>query len=181
MEEGIRVLAAGRQRGGMEMGRCGNWLLLVSVVWAALVTGGEIAGAAAPPVDRATGLMAKLQGVWVLEGLEVEGTQLLMPELIEGMYPLLTRTYTLRGEKLVVTIGKRWVVPCKVKIDASVSPKHLDVTGLDGKRNRETFRGIFALDGDVLLVSMARNLTDPRPTRFNSVHGCTVYLLRRKP
>ena len=131
--------------------------------------------------DASDELLHDLQGTWRPESILIRGN-----ELDSRMLPYSEKEYRIEKDKLTV-VGKvfnREVKPeMRIKVDGSTTPKSMDLCFPDGT----VFRGIYAVDGDVLLVCMPRDGTAKRPITFSSrlndnpADRIGVYILRRQP
>jgi uncharacterized protein (TIGR03067 family) len=155
-------------------------------------SGGDSAPASQPKGGAAGDDLTSAQGVWGIEKVDAP------PEARVPPADNLARfTGTIKGNLLTVSLPnqkgdggrKEYVV---LRLEPSASPKHLDailsdetgtieptrlgVTHKSGKVEtretpRETFAGIYKLEGDILVVAMATEVGGTRPTEFKSAAG----------
>ena len=65
------------------------------------------------------------------------------------------------------------------KVDATKTPREMDITGTEGPNKGKTMKAIYKLDGDAMTVCY--ELGDgPRPTAFESKAGTPVFLAEYK-
>jgi uncharacterized protein (TIGR03067 family) len=115
--------------------------------------------------------LQQLEGSWIRESMEYEGTQLDRVDPEPQLY------YKVKGHTLLCMTNDTIVFQCKLAIDATTTPKQITLIG----RERQV-QGIYALDGDLLLVSVSETGDSKRPKGFNSAkeEKITVYIFRRK-
>jgi uncharacterized protein (TIGR03067 family) len=65
-------------------------------------------------------------------------------------------------------VGGKTVAKGTFKIDATKSPKEIDVLDESGAKNERTKLGIYQIDGDTYKFCLAR-AGKPRPAQFTSV------------
>jgi len=105
----------------------------------------------------------KFQGTWTFESSETGGKELPAGEL-KGVIVIF------EGDKHTVKKGDEVIQVGTQKLDASKSPKTIDVTMTEGPNKGMVMLGIYEIDGDTLKVCF-----DPqgkkRPTEFKSPPG----------
>jgi uncharacterized protein (TIGR03067 family) len=88
---------------------------------------------------------------------------------------LKTIKLVLKDDTYTVTVGDK-VDRGTVKLDASKTPKTMDITGTEGPNKDKTFSAIYELSGDTLKVCY--NLTGTeRPTEFKTKEGTQQFLV----
>ncbi|HEX3146595.1 MAG TPA: TIGR03067 domain-containing protein [Gemmataceae bacterium] len=115
--------------------------------------------AADDPDKTATKDEDRFQGEWTMVSLEVQGKKLADAEIKE--YRL-----TIKGDQWSVTNGVANGTDFKFKLDASKSPKSIDMsTKIDGEERAS--KGIYKLEDDTLTMCriVAQN---KRPTEFKT-------------
>ena len=91
---------------------------------------------------------------------------------------LKTIKLVLKDDTYTVTVGDK-VDRGTVKLDASKTPKTMDITGTEGPNKDKTFVAIYELSGDTLKVCY--NLTGTeRPTEFKTKEGTQQFLVSYK-
>jgi uncharacterized protein (TIGR03067 family) len=130
------------------------------------------------PAD-ADQVLKNLQGKWTPDSTESEGSVLNPDPAIKIPYE--REAYGIKGDKLTVFFAKGTTVEGKLIINASTTPKQFDVVFSDGTK----YIGIFAVDEDVLVVSLQWGGSKKRPTHFTTHREDTedrpiVYILRRQ-
>jgi uncharacterized protein (TIGR03067 family) len=111
-----------------------------------------------------------LQGDWTTSAFFRDGG----PLPAEKQYP--DRLLTFKGDEWYEVRDGKVAVRGTFKLDPSKSPKWLDATFLEGGPGRETVKGIYALDGDVLTVCIGTPET-PRPAKFESTPDSGLRLI----
>jgi uncharacterized protein (TIGR03067 family) len=124
-----------------------------------------LAGAARPD-DAGKADLDRLQGGWVMESARRDG---------KDVEPNMTRV--VKGDAYEVRQGDKVVAKGTIKLDASKSPKEIDVTRADGQR----MKGIYEIKEDVQRVCLAPPGKD-RPTQFKAEAGggLTLTVWKRK-
>lgn len=121
---------------------------------------------------------ASLQGVWVAQSLETEGK----PDSGTDTRQMRMR-FAFKGDKLLFAVNLDLIVEKQwsYRIDATKSPKHLDITP-DKPIQGETTLGIYELKGDELKVCLRCGRTQSgRPTDFstNADSGLILIVFKR--
>ncbi|HKI34211.1 MAG TPA: TIGR03067 domain-containing protein [Gemmataceae bacterium] len=108
-----------------------------------------------------------LEGDWKVVGLE-EGGRKASEDDVKAM------RWTFRGSEMQgMNPGEKAGDKCKVKIDPSKGPKHIDLTTLEGELKGKTLEGIYKLEDDRLTICL-RDEKAPekgRPTEFTAEKG----------
>jgi uncharacterized protein (TIGR03067 family) len=146
--------------------------MLVPVVIASLATIGLAAAVfaddAADKKDK-----EKLQGSWAAVSGEKEGKE--DPEAKE-------HTLVFQGDKFSIKRGDKVFVQGTFKIDASKSPKTMDIEiseGPDNVKNKKA-QAIYSLDGDDLTWCVAEPGSGERPEKLATKEGVTHMLVKLK-
>jgi uncharacterized protein (TIGR03067 family) len=115
----------------------------------------------------------KLQGTWTAVSGEKEGKE--DPEAKE-------HTLVFEGDKFSVKKGDQVVVRGTFKIDASKSPKTMDIEISEGpeKVKGKTAQAIYALDGDELTWCVAEPGSGERPQKLATQEGVKHMLVKLK-
>jgi len=116
-----------------------------------------------------------LQGSWLCVSAVVNG-KALAPETVTQLHLKLT------GDRYRTEKGKDVLFDSNYKIDASASPKRIDMIGTEGALAGRAAEGIFCLDGDVLTLCYTMPGAN-RPAAFESLEGSGIYLTvwKREP
>ena len=122
--------------------------------------------------------LKKLQGTWAPDSVESQGS-IIDRDL---KVPYNRQTYRIDQDNLTIfftDVGTS--VKVKLKINASVTPKQFDIVYPEGAK----YIGIFAVDEDVLVVSLQWGGSKKRPKHFTTHIEDTedrpiVYILRRQ-
>jgi uncharacterized protein (TIGR03067 family) len=105
----------------------------------------------------------KFQGTWTIESSKTGGKELPADDLKGFILTFEGNKHTLKKGDEVIQVGTQ-------KLDASKSPKTIDVTIAEGPNKRKVMLGIYEIDDDTLKVCF-----DPqgkkRPTEFKSAPG----------
>jgi len=119
-----------------------------------------------------------LEGTYLLVGLETKGFKL-TPDALKKEDPA-ERKLVIKGDQIIATTkGKD--DPATIKIDASKTPPHIDITSVkDGKT--EVNHGIYKFEKDVLTIC-ALEKGDPkdRPTKFEAGDKYLLLVLEKQP
>jgi len=99
-----------------------------------------------------------LQGTWKIVSVEIEGEALAMDNLIDSRL-------TVKGDDYLFVLGQT-KLDLTFKMDASKSPKEIDLTAVTGPNKGKTYRGIYTLEGDTYKICRNMEPELKRPTRF---------------
>ncbi len=138
-----------------------------------------IAGGPAPTrAQEAAVVDAELkaqQGVWQVVAFVRDG-QATEPETVAGI------TRTVEGDRAVWRREGKSFAGTRLVLDATASPRQIDVIPEGGRNQGERVPGIYKLDGDALTLCMA-DPGAPRPTEFTAEPGSrrTLMTFRRSP
>jgi uncharacterized protein (TIGR03067 family) len=116
--------------------------------------------------------LKKFQGTWTFESVETGGKGE-SAEDFKGM------TLTFEGAKHTVKKGDEVIQVGTQKLDASKSPKTIDVTMTDGPNKGAVLLGIYEIDGDTLKVCFDLE-GKKRPTEFKSAAGSQIFVAVHK-
>ena len=140
------------------------------LTWLALGVTGLLIAADSPKGDAKKDL-DRMQGSWVAASGESKGNAI-PDEQVKGT------KFVLKGDKYSYTVGDVYQEEGTVKIDATKTPKTIDVTIMEGEDKGETQRGIYALDKDTLKLCFAPPGKDKtRPKDFSTNAGNEQLLL----
>jgi uncharacterized protein (TIGR03067 family) len=106
----------------------------------------------------------KLNGTWLAVSVLYDGKPL-VDEKAPDKGPVTKLVYD--GTKWMVKVGNETVASGIFKIDATKTPKEIDIFDETGKKNDKTKLGIYELDGDTYKFCLAQ-AGKPRPTDFTS-------------
>lgn len=111
-----------------------------------------------------------IQGTWhvakaLRDGKEVppEGD---MPDLV------------FKGDRVVAIVNGKEEDPAAYTLDATKTPRQIDITPQEGGDKGKTLKGIYELDGDKLKLCIAGE--GDRPTNFQGAEDSVCYILDRK-
>ena len=144
-------------------------VLAVGVLLAAIgLAAAAVADDAADKKDK-----EKLQGTWAAVSGEKEGKE--DPEAKE-------HALVFEGDKFSVKKGDQVVVRGTFKIDASKSPKTMDIEISEGPEDvkGKTAQAIYALDGDELTWCVAEPGSGKRPEKLATKEGVKHMLVKLK-
>lgn len=119
-----------------------------------------------------------LEGTYLLVGLETKGVKL-TPDVLKKEDPA-ERKLVIKGDQILATTkGKD--DPATIKIDASKTPPHIDITSVkDGKT--EVNYGIYKFEKDVLTIcALEKGDAKDRPTKFDAGDKYLLLVLERQP
>jgi uncharacterized protein (TIGR03067 family) len=132
-----------------------------------------VLGGMAAAEEKADADLEKLQGAWVLTGLESDGKTI---PAQEGAGTIIFG----KDKKLVLKEKGKKDKDGTFKMDASKDPKELDLIGSTDKENG-VMQTIYQLDGDTLkLAYSAEGPKGKRPTSFDSKKAAIMILKRQK-
>jgi uncharacterized protein (TIGR03067 family) len=100
----------------------------------------------------------KLQGSWGLVSVEVNKQPLTMDQLKAARL-------VVEGDRYSFTLGKTHL-ELTYKLDATKTPRRIDLTVLAGPQKGKTFHGIYKLRGDTYTVCRPIEPDKGRPTDF---------------
>ena len=112
--------------------------------------------------------LEKLTGTWLTVSLVNDGKTLVDEDDPPKEGPTTKLVYD--GTKWMINVGDKTVASGVFKIDATKTPKEIDIMDESGKRNDKTKLGIYELDGDEYKFCLAP-AGEPRPTEFKSKAG----------
>lgn len=133
--------------------------------------------AAAPPVSApAKRELARLQGTWEMEALEVNGEDVPKKKL-KGT------TLTIKGNKYVVKV-KDTEHEVTIDLDPSKDPKAIDMYLPDGNDAPKLAKGVYDLDGDTFRICRHQMAGEDRPRQIGSWPDTNLFVVtwkRKKP
>ncbi len=118
----------------------------------------------------------KLQGAWVMVGLEIDGT-VISETKIKGT------TLEIKGDKYIVKTGGK-AREVRFALDASKKPKEIDLFFPDPPNADKLHRGIYLIDGDTFKMCKAQAADQRRPTEFGTWPNTGIFMVtwsRRVP
>jgi uncharacterized protein (TIGR03067 family) len=125
--------------------------------------------AAHEPADKD---LKALQGAWRQASAELDGKPFPAEEVKRG-------TWTFKGDEVLFAQGGTVFETSKVKLDASKSPRHIDLVPQDGPDKGKTVAGIYELKDGKLTVCLPDRKADAkaRPAEFKSgkTHALIVF------
>jgi RNA polymerase sigma factor (sigma-70 family) len=116
----------------------------------------------------------KIQGTWQAVKMESEGREATEDEVKKGKF-------VIKGDKLTTVRPDGFTSESDITIDPAQRPKTIDLvpqTGPDTEKGK-TFRGIYKLDGDTLILCMNGPEME-RPKEFKTEAGTQVMLITLK-
>jgi len=122
--------------------------------------------------DDAKKDLEKLQGEWIMAGLEVDGKQVPAAKL-EGTI------LRIKGDKYIVTVkdSKHEVT---ITLDPTKDPKAIDMAFPDGPNAPKIGKGIYRIDGDTFVLCRAQSTEGERPTQFGTWPDTGVFMVTWK-
>ncbi len=126
-----------------------------AVCFLALLFCSTVIAADAPKADAPADQKA-IEGTWVVVSMESRGEA----EKMEG-----TMTLTFSGDQVTLKHEDRTKIG-KVRIDATTTPKQLDITPAD--KEDAPMKGIYELNGDSLKICTVEQRDGERPGSFDS-------------
>ncbi|HEX4960732.1 MAG TPA: TIGR03067 domain-containing protein [Thermoanaerobaculia bacterium] len=125
--------------------------------------------------------LQKLQGTWLTVSLVSDGKTVVDENLPPKPGPVTRLVY--EGNQWKVRVGEKTVATGTWKIDATKTPKELDILDESGLINDKTKRAIYELEGDTFKYCIGQ-AGKPRPTEFSAREGSGDALIvsrREKP
>jgi uncharacterized protein (TIGR03067 family) len=110
----------------------------------------------------------KLRGTWLTVSLMNDGKTLVGEKTAPKPGPVTKLVYD--GSTWIIKVGDKTVASGKFQIDATKTPKEIDIMDESGVKNEKTKLGIYAIDGDTYQFCLAP-AGKPRPTEFASKAG----------
>lgn len=127
---------------------------------------------AAEPTKDAKKDLVKLQGEWVMAGLEVDG-KVVPEEKLQGT------TLVIKGDKYM-TIVKDTKREVTLTLDPSKDPKTIDMAFPDGTNAAKVGKGIYRIEGDTFIICRAQSTDGERPTQFGTWPNTGVFMVTWK-
>jgi uncharacterized protein (TIGR03067 family) len=124
---------------------------------------------AAPQDNDAKKDLEKLQGAWKMIALEVEGTQV-PPEKFGKA------TLIIKADRYLLDAGKT-KTEVMLTLDPSKTPKHVDLTFLDGPNKDQVGKAIYSIDGDTFKICRALLTEADRPRQFATAPKSGQYVV----
>jgi len=114
------------------------------------------------------GDLDKLRGTWLTVSLVNDGKTLVDEKTPPKAGPATKLVY--EGNNWMIKAADKTVASGKFKIDATKTPKEIDIMDESGTRNEKTKLGIYEIDGDRYKYCLAP-AGKPRPKMFTSKKG----------
>src|SRR6516162_8806581 len=112
--------------------------------------------------------LANLRGTWLTVSLVNDGKTLVDEKTPAKRGPATKLVY--EGDTWMIKVGDKTVASGAFKIDATKTPKEIDILDESGVKNDKTKLGIYELNGDTYKFCLAP-AGKPRPTEFTSKEG----------
>ena len=128
--------------------------------------------AADKPKVTAKQELAKLQGTWVMAGLEVNGVE--VPEK-----KLAGTTLLIKGDKYTTKV-KDTSHETTIEIDPTKDPKAIDMLFPNGTELPKRSKGVYELDGDTLKICRHQMPGEDRPTQIGSWPNTNLFVVTWK-
>jgi uncharacterized protein (TIGR03067 family) len=136
-------------------------LFLFAAGWFGAADGSDKADPSKSDLDN-------LRGTWLTVSLVNDGKVLVDEKTPPRDGPTTKLAY--EGDKWMIRVGDMTVAKGVFRIDATKTPKEIDILDETGKKNAKTKLGIYELDGDRYKFCLAP-AGKPRPTEFKSKEG----------
>jgi len=120
---------------------------------------------------------AKLDGKYLITAVEIGGEKFPDDLITKGSDA--ERTIVIKGDQIIASKGGK-DDPATIKLDASKTPAHIDVTSKKGDGKDEKMYGIYKLDGDTLTICMVEGKPEDRPKEFKTEKGGMAIMLTLK-
>ncbi len=112
--------------------------------------------------------LEKIRGTWLTVSLVNDGKTLVDENVSAKQGPTTKLVY--EGNTWIIKVGDKTVASGEFKIDATTTPKQIDIMDESGMKNDKTKLGIYELDGDTYKYCLAP-AGKPRPTELTSTAG----------
>ena len=115
-----------------------------------------------------------LQGTWKVNTVEERGQS--KPDNDN-------HSVVIKGDEFTIKRGEQLFIKAKMKIDASKTPKHIDLEIVEDPKNRDvgkTVQGIYSLEGDQWRWCATEPGNEGRPTAFSTEAGTKHFLITFK-
>jgi uncharacterized protein (TIGR03067 family) len=139
-------------------------------VWL-LATGALLVAQPGPP-DKAKKDLDRLQGKWVMAGLEVDGKDVIA-EKLQGT------TLTVKGNKYEVKV-KDMALGCAIRLDPSKEPREIDMIFSEPGGAEKVHKGIYVIESDTLKICRGLNADQARPGQFATWPGTNYFVVTWK-
>ncbi|HEY1375288.1 MAG TPA: TIGR03067 domain-containing protein [Gemmataceae bacterium] len=133
-----------------------------------LATGALLAADGPGQGDAARGDLDKLRGTWLIVSLVNNGKTVVDDKTPPKEGPATKLVY--EGTKWMIKVGDRTVANGVFAIDATKTPKQIDIMDESGVKNDKTKLGIYEIAGDTYKYCLAP-AGKPRPKDFSSKEG----------
>lgn len=107
-------------------------------------------------------MLDKLEGIWILDSMEIKGEKRQgdeLPARFQGM------KQTIKGDKMVVSRVDGMQFECRIVLHGEAEPYELDIIMEDREGNKKTAKCIFKIVDQTLVLAEGR---DERPTSFET-------------
>jgi uncharacterized protein (TIGR03067 family) len=140
------------------------WIALAAVL---------LLGANEQDPDASARDLEAMQGAWTMVSFEVNGNAVSEAQTRTGRL-------VVKGDKYAPTLGGRKTTLTMV-LDASKTPRTMDLTFEDGPNRGQTVKGIFKIEGDRLTVCRGLGSDTVRPVEFSTgaESGLSLVVWRR--
>jgi uncharacterized protein (TIGR03067 family) len=139
------------------------WSVVVGFVLAApLLRGGQ------PAKDKEA-----LQGTWQMVEMQYKGEAGPM-EIVDSS------KVVFKGDKMDLHFGKEEPRQFTFKLDPAKTPKHIDMTAVNGPFKGTTGLSIYRLNKDTFTLVISNRPNDPRPTEFKAPEGSILAVMTFK-
>ena len=139
-----------------------------SICWLIIVAAAILAADGSEKRDPSEGDLDKLRGTWLTVSLVNDGKTLVDDKAPPKTGPTTKLAY--QGNAWLIKVGDKTVASGQFKIDATRTPKQIDIMDESGVKNEKTKLGIYELDGDTYKYCLAP-AGKARPTAFISEPG----------
>jgi uncharacterized protein (TIGR03067 family) len=119
--------------------------------------------------DAAKKDLAAMQGTWILTALEADGKDA-PPAKLEGT------VLKIEGD-LYLLKTKSASHQVRLKLNATKSPKHLDMTFLDGANKDKTLEGIYEVKDGTLRIARGLTPDQRRPEQFATWPNTSYFVM----
>ena len=139
-------------------------------IWLAPVTLVLAAGPQTP--DAAKKELERLQGTWLMVGLEIDGKDVPADKIAETIL-------TIKGDRYSTKV-KKTEHECTIRLDPSKKPPAIDMIFTKPGSAPETCAGVYELKGDTLRIARGLTAAQKRPDQFMTWPGTSYFVVTWK-
>ena len=109
--------------------------------------------------DNARKDLEKMQGQWIMQGLEINGKDVPLDKLGDTLL-------TIKGDVYRTTIKDKDLLGFRIKLDPSKEPKTIDMIKKEPDGTEKVYKGIYAFENGVFKMCRGIEASQNRPNQF---------------